>query len=77
MWYEEREGRGAEADAHLAQAAEYAARVPPGEAMCQIAADQACNLLNSGHAEEALDLTTASDRGRKPSGLGGRPCLSS
>ena len=56
VWYEEREARGDEATIHLARGAEYAARCPPGDAMFQIAADQAFNLVTSGHAEEALAL---------------------
>jgi class 3 adenylate cyclase len=56
FWYENHEGRGEEADMHLALAADYAARVPPGEAMCHIAADQAYRFFITGRAEEALAL---------------------
>ena len=56
VWDQEHEARGEESDAHLAQGAQHAARVPPSEAMCQIAADQAFNLIVSGHAKEALAL---------------------
>jgi hypothetical protein len=55
-WYADIEVRGEDSRAHLARAAEYAARVPPGEAMCEIAADQAFDLIVSGHAEQALAI---------------------
>ena len=56
-WHQERVGKGDVADAHLAQAAEYAARVPPSDVMCQIASDQALRLAVSGRAAEAFALT--------------------
>ena len=58
LWYEDTGAKGDEADVHLARAAEYAARVPPSEVMCRIAADQAFRLVVSGRAKEALDLAT-------------------
>ena len=57
FWYQERAGRGIAADAHLARGADYAARVPPSEVMCQIASDQALRLAVSGRAREAFELT--------------------
>jgi class 3 adenylate cyclase len=50
-------GKGDEQDAHLAQGAEYASRVPPGEVMCMIANFQALKLLVSGRPQEAHALT--------------------
>ena len=58
VWYQEQAARGDESSLHLAQAADYAARVPPGDAMCRIAADQAFDLIISGHADQALTLTS-------------------
>jgi class 3 adenylate cyclase len=58
VWYDEHEARGDESRIHLARAAQYAARIPPSYAMCRIAADQAYNLIVSGHAEQALTLTS-------------------
>jgi hypothetical protein len=50
------QGRSLEADTHLARAAAYAARVPPGETMCMIAYDQAYRFVTSGQPEQALAL---------------------
>jgi class 3 adenylate cyclase len=50
------EGRAEEAESHLASAAVFAARVPPGDTMCMIAYDQAHRLCTSGHPAEALAL---------------------
>jgi|tagenome__1003787_1003787.scaffolds.fasta_scaffold20981600_4 class 3 adenylate cyclase len=57
-WYADHAASREEADAHLARGAEYAARVPPGTTMCEIAATQAFVLFVSGHSEEALTLTS-------------------
>ena len=56
-WLEHHAGNGEERDALLARAAEYAARVPPSEEMCDIATDQTFRLVVSGQAKEALALT--------------------
>jgi hypothetical protein len=56
-WYQERVGEGQAADAHLAQGAEYARRIPPSDVMCQIASDQALRLAVSGRARQAFELT--------------------
>ena len=67
LWYTDSEASAEQSQAHLAQAAEYAARVPPGEVMCHVAATQAFDLIVSGSASEALTLTTdASDRRTAP-----------
>ena len=57
LWYTDSEASAEQSQAHLAQAAEYAARVPPGEVMCHVAATQAFDLIVSGSASEALTLT--------------------
>ena len=56
-WFGEGVGEGEVADAHLAKAAEYAARVPPSDVMCHIASEQALRLAVSGRADEAFALT--------------------
>ena len=69
VWYEEREAAGDKSRDHLELAATYAARVPPGEAMCRIASDRAFNLIVSGHAREALDLVDRALAVAQPAGL--------
>ena len=54
-WYGH-EGQAEEAEAHLASAAVFASRVPPGETMCMIAYDQAYRLVISGQPAQALAL---------------------
>jgi class 3 adenylate cyclase len=56
-WFQEGTGEGDVADAHLAQAAQYAARVPPSDVMCHIASEQALRLAVTGRADEAFALT--------------------
>jgi len=55
-WYDKHEASGKEWDLHLSRGAEYAARMPPNEVMCQIAALRAMRLYTSGHSEEARAL---------------------
>ena len=55
-WYQDSGGTGEEADAHLAQGAEYAGRVAPTDTMCMIGYDQAFRLVVSGRAEDGLRL---------------------
>ena len=55
-WYQDSGGSGEEADAHLAQGAEYAGRVAPTDTMCMIGYDQAFRLVVSGRAEDGLRL---------------------
>ena len=55
-WYTNSEGGADQVDQHLERAAAYAARVPPGDTMCQIACDRAFNLCVRGQSAEALAL---------------------
>ena len=56
MWYEFHDVSGEQREAHLALAAQYAARVHPTDTMCMVATDRAMRRLFAGRAEEALDL---------------------
>ena len=55
-WYTNSAGGADQVDQHLERAAAYAARVPPGDTMCQIACDRAFNLCVRGQSAEALAL---------------------
>jgi tetratricopeptide (TPR) repeat protein len=56
-WCEHHGHSATDADAHRRSGAEYAARVPPSNVMCHIAADQAFSMVVSGRAAEAAALT--------------------
>ena len=68
-WYETVAGDGADADARFAQSAEYAARVPPSDAMCVTASQQAFRMILAGRSQEALELTERMLRLAAESGL--------
>jgi hypothetical protein len=56
QWFDMHEASGEEQELHLSRGADYAARVAPSEAMCQLGAGRARRLINAGQPEQALTL---------------------